>query len=70
MSDDFSARGKVGMVNATVNLSGMLSGRDVDGEVDVYVPEIELNGGIYGGVSAFLKNRTRTLISRHLYLMI
>lgn len=48
-------KGKVGMVNATVNLSGMLSGRDVDGEVDVYVPEIELNGGIYGGVSAFLK---------------
>lgn len=24
-------KGKVGMVNATVNLSGMLSGRDVDG---------------------------------------
>ena len=33
MSRRLLGKGKVGMVNATVNLSGMLSGRDVDGEV-------------------------------------
>lgn len=44
--------GKIGNLQATVNLDGNLRGKDIDGDLDLYVPEMEFNGVAYSGVTA------------------
>lgn len=44
-------KGKIGTVDATLNLSATINGKDIDGEADLYVTDIMLNGYRYGGIA-------------------